>query len=144
MKLKPAPVSAVPHKAWTVPAQTVILEECVSFVCLCQPCVTVQVESVGSVSFIACVCVCLCLTLPGSTAECRRGHVLRLGVSPLLSYRRSSLRREGVSTAPGGEIQTSQTFPSTGILLHRICWLSAALWDLARRYLAVDNARKGQ
>lgn len=56
MKLKPALISAVPHKAWTFPDQTVILEECVSFVCLCQPCVTVQVDGVGSDGFIMCVC----------------------------------------------------------------------------------------
>lgn len=48
------------HKAWTVSDQSVILEECVSFVCLCQPCVTVQVDGVGSDCFIVCVCVCAC------------------------------------------------------------------------------------
>ena len=54
-------ISAVPHKAWTVPDHTVILEECVSFVCLCQPRVTVQVDTVGSDSLIVCVCLCVCV-----------------------------------------------------------------------------------
>lgn len=155
MILKPSLISAATHKVWTVCGQTVILEECVSFVCVCKVCVTVQVDSVGSDSFIVCVWVtvaaCVCfrgLTPPGRTAECRRSHLLSFGCeSTALSH--SSLRREGESEwASVRETQRVRNFPNLSgarISLCRTCWLTTTLWDLARTYFttAVDNARKG-
>lgn len=96
----------------------------------------------GSYSFIVCVCVWVrgCLTPPGCTAECRRGHLLSLGVSPLLSVRAAVAWSE-----LGTEKGAIQTFSSTKIFLYLICWLATSLWDLAWKYLttSVDNARKG-
>lgn len=54
MKLKAVLISAV-YTRRGVPDQTVILEECSAFVCLCRPCVTMQVDSVESDCLIVCV-----------------------------------------------------------------------------------------
>lgn len=63
-------------------------------------------------SLYVCVWVRGCLTPPGCTAECRRGHLLSLGVSPLLSVRAAVAWSE-----LGTEKGDIQTFSSAKIFL---------------------------